>query len=57
MQENKMGGQPQEVNTDLDNQIRFVDYMLQGYQEPVGRKMLQAIRDSLERLKENSVRT
>jgi archaellum component FlaC len=45
------------VNTDLDNQIRFVDYMLQGYQEPVGRKMLQAIRDSLERLKENSVRT
>lgn len=52
-----MGGQPQEVNTDLDNQIRFIEYMLQGYQEPVGRRMLQAIKDSLEKLKENSVRT
>lgn len=55
MQENQMGGQPQAVNTDLDNQIRFVDFMLQGYQEPVGRKMLQAIKESLESLKEKGV--
>lgn len=46
-----MGGQPQAVNTELDNQIRFVEFMLQGYQEPVGRKMLQAIKESLESLK------
>ena len=40
------------MNTDLDNQIRFLDYMLQGYQEPVGRRMLQAIKESLEKLRE-----
>ena len=57
MQENKMGGQPQEVNTDLENQIRFLEFMLQGYQEPVGRRMLQAIKESLEGLRENSDRT
>lgn len=42
------------MNTDLDNQIRFVDFMLQGYQEPVGRKMLQAIKESLESIREKN---
>ena len=49
-----MGGQPQPVNTDLDNQILFVEFMLVGYKEPTGRAMLQAIKESLEKLKARS---
>ena len=52
MQENKMGGQPQTLNTDLENQIRFIGFMLEGYQEPTGRAMLQAVKESLEKLRE-----
>jgi hypothetical protein len=52
MQENKMGGQPQTLNTDLENQIRFIVFMLEGYQEPTGRGMLQAVKESLEKLRE-----
>lgn len=54
MQENKMGGQPQTVNTDLENQIRFIEFMLEGYQEPTGRAMLQAVKESLGKLREMS---
>lgn len=51
MQENQMGPKPQ-VSTDLESQIAFVDFMMEGYLEPTGRSMLQAIRDSLNELKE-----
>lgn len=47
-----MGGNPPEVNADLENQIRFVEFMLQGYREPTGQKMLNAIKNSLEKLRE-----
>jgi hypothetical protein len=39
------------VNTDLESQIRFVEFMLQGYNEATGQKMLNAIKASLEKLK------
>lgn len=52
MQENQMGGKAPEVNVDLENQIRFVEFMLQGYKEPTGQQMLSAIKGSLEKLKE-----
>lgn len=52
MQDSNMGGKAPEVNADLDNQIRFVEFMLQGYTEPTGQKMLNAIKNSLEKLKE-----
>ena len=51
MQENKVGGQAPEVNLDLDSQIRFVEFMLMGYTEPTGQRMLSAIKASLEKLK------
>lgn len=51
MQDSKAQGQNPEVGTDLDNQIRFLEYMLQGYKEPTGQKMLSAIKGSLEKLK------
>lgn len=47
-----MGGKAPELKADLDNQIRFVEFMLQGYVEPTGQKMLNAIKNSLEKLKE-----
>ncbi len=40
------------MNTDLENQIRFIVFMLEGYQEPTGRGMLQAVKESLEKLRE-----
>jgi hypothetical protein len=40
------------LNTDLENQIRFIGFMLEGYQEPTGRAMLQAVKESLEKLRE-----
>ncbi len=36
---------------DLESQIRFVEFMLQGYKEPTGQRMLSAIKGSLEKLK------
>ena len=42
------------MSVDLESQIRFVEYMLQGYQEPTGQRMLLAIKDSLERFREKS---
>ena len=51
MQENKVGDQTPEVNVDLESQIRFVEFMLQGYKEPTGQRMLSAIKGSLEKLK------
>ena len=47
-----MRGKTPELKADLDNQIRFVEFMLQGYVEPTGQKMLNAIKNSLEKLKE-----
>lgn len=54
-EERKEAGKP-EVTTGLDNQIRFVEFMLEGYREPTGQMMLTAIRESLEKLKEISGR-
>lgn len=53
MQEKSSGESVPKVNVELDNQIRFVDFMIQGYQEPTGQRMLQAIKASLEKLREN----
>lgn len=39
-----------QVDTGIVNQILFVDYMLSGYSEPTGQRMLRAVRESLERL-------
>jgi hypothetical protein len=46
-----VGDQTPEVNVDLESQIRFVEFMLQGYKEPTGQRMLSAIKGSLEKLK------
>ncbi len=37
----------------MENQIRFVEFMLQGYKEPTGQKMLSAIKGSLEKLRDS----
>jgi len=56
MQENKMGDQPQELRKDLDSQILFIEFMLSGYPEHTGREMLGAISESLQKLKEITVK-
>jgi hypothetical protein len=53
MPEKEMGDKSPELSADLDSQILFVEFMLQGYREETGQRMLNAIRNSLERLRES----
>lgn len=49
MQDGQMGypGYPQKIDTSLDNQIRFVEFMMENNSHAI----IQAIKSSLEELK------